>query len=401
MLPLPDDLLRDLDAIGAMSAVPTLLKTIREWTGLRYTLVARVLPDRWVACAVHDELNFGLAAGGELDVATTLCSHVRDSHQPIVIENVSLDPMYCGHPTPKMYNFQSYMAVPIFRRNGDYFGNVCGLDPLPRTLADEKTLSMMRLFAELISLQLEAGERERSNRLELDQQRTNARLREEFIAVLGHDVRNPLSAIRAGADLLLRRAAQESADGRVLQRIHSSTGRISALVDDLLDLARGRLGGGIALDWADVSDLDVRLQQVVAELRASHPTRPIAMEIAVASPVRCDARRIEQLLSNLLGNALQHGAPGAPVQVAVDGGGGALQIRVSNTGDPIGEEALSQLFQPYFRGGRSTAGQGLGLGLFIVAEIAKSHGGRVDVTSAAGLTTFTFSMDRPPSLPKA
>jgi signal transduction histidine kinase len=394
-----DDLQGDLDAIGMIGAVPTLLKTIREWTGLRYTLVARVLPDRWVACAVHDEINFGLAAGGELDVATTLCSHVRDSHQPIVIENVSLDPVYCGHPTPKMYNFQSYMAVPIFRRNGDYFGNVCGLDPLPRTLADEKTLSMMRLFAELISLQLEAVERERSNRLELDQQRTNARLREEFIAVLGHDLRNPLSAIRAGADLLLRRAARESADSRVLERIHSSTGRISALVDDLLDLARGRLGGGIALDWAEVPDLDVRLKQVVAELRASHPTRPIAMAIAVSSPVRCDARRIEQLLSNLLGNALQHGAAGAPVEVAVDGGGSTLQIRVSNSGDPIGEEALARLFQPYFRGGRSTAGQGLGLGLFIVAEIAKSHGGRVDVTSAGGLTTFTFSMGHPPSLP--
>jgi sigma-B regulation protein RsbU (phosphoserine phosphatase) len=394
---LPEELQKDLDAIAAMSAVPTLLKTIREWTGLRYTLVARVLPERWIACAVHDEIDFGLGVGGELDVATTLCSHVRDSHQPIVIEDVNHDPVYCGHPTPKMYNFQSYMAVPIFRRNGDYFGNVCGLDPLPRSLSGEKTLAMVQLFAELISLHLEADERARSNRIELDQQRTASRLREEFIAVLGHDVRNPLSAIRAGADLLLGRAAQGSADQRVLQRIHASTGRISALVDDLLDLARGRLGGGIALDWAEVPDLDQRVRQVVSELRASHPTRSIALEVSIAGPVRCDARRIEQLLSNLLGNAVQHGAAGAPVSVFVNGGGNALQIRVSNVGAPIGEDTLSQLFQPYFRGGKSTSGQGLGLGLFIVAEIAKSHGGRVDVASANGSTAFTFSMGTPPS----
>src|SRR3954449_1875278 len=99
---LPEELQKDLDAIAAMSAVPTLLKTIREWTGLRYTLVARVLPERWIACAVHDEIDFGLGVGGELDVATTLCCHVRDSHQPIVIEDVNHDPVYCGHPTPKM-----------------------------------------------------------------------------------------------------------------------------------------------------------------------------------------------------------------------------------------------------------------------------------------------------------
>lgn len=386
-----DDIERDVAAISRISAVPTILQTIRQSTGLRFTLIARVLPDRWVACAVHDEIAFGLSAGGELDVATTLCSAVRDTHQPIIIENAELDPVYRGHPTPKLYGFQSYMAVPIFRRDGEYFGNVCGLDPLPCRLNDEKTLSMLRLFSELISLQLEAEERHEENRRELDLQQEASKLREEFIAVLGHDVRNPLYAIQVGTELLLRKGG-EGTDQRVLERIRSSADRIRALVDDVLDLTRGRLGGGISIERTLVADLEPRLRHVVAEVQALHPTRTIDLQLAIAGPVRCDARRIEQLLSNLLSNAFQHGAIDTPVRVAVSGGGNALRIQVENHGAPISTETRGRLFQPYFRAGPRGAGEGLGLGLFIVAEIAKSHGGSVAVTSGEGLVTLTFSM---------
>lgn len=385
-----DSIERDITAIARIGAVPTILRTIRESTGLRFTLVARVLPDRWIACAVHDEIEFGLGVRGELDVATTLCSRVRDTLQPVIIDHVEADPVYCEHPTPKMYGFESYIAVPIFRRNGAYFGNICGLDPLPRQLRDGKTLSMMQLFSELISLQLEAEERHEGDRLELARQREAGRLREEFIAVLGHDVRNPLQAIGTGVDALLRRAADDD-ERRVLERVRSSTRRIGALVDDLLDLARGRLGGGIALDLDEVGDLEPRLRQVVAEVQALHSAQ-IALDAAISDPVRCDPKRMEQLLSNLLSNAVQHGATGSPVHVSIRGGGTALQIDVVNQGETLSEEARRRLFQPYFRAGASRGQGGLGLGLFIVAEIAKSHGGRVEVTSEAGSTRFAFSM---------
>jgi hypothetical protein len=102
----------DLAAIARISAVPTILRTIREATGLRFTLVARVLPDRWVACALHDEIQFGLDVGGELDVATTLCAKVRDTREPVVIDHASVDPQYCQHPAPKTYGFESYIAGP-------------------------------------------------------------------------------------------------------------------------------------------------------------------------------------------------------------------------------------------------------------------------------------------------
>ncbi len=388
---------RDLADVAKIEAVPTILRTIRELTGLRCTLIARVLPDQWVACAVHDEIAFGLRVGGELDVDTTLCREVRDTGRPVIIDHASADPVYANHPTPKMYGFESYISVPIFRQSGEYFGTLCGLDPLPHALNDERTRSLMKMFSDLISLQLEAEARYESNRVELDEQRAVAELRDQFIAVLGHDVRNPLSSIAMGTSLLLRKT-RDAGDRRVLERLRSSTLRIEALVDDLLDLARGQVGGGLHLETADVEDLEVRLRHVIAEIQASQPSRVIAFDVSVRGSVRCDEKRIEQLLSNLLANAVEHGAPRTPVTVDVGGTVDTFEIRVANEGEPIPSDAQARLFQPYFRGGfRAEQGgrrDGLGLGLFIVSEIAKAHSGHIQVVSAGQRTEFTFSMPR-------
>ena len=387
------DIARDLAAIARIEAVPTILRTIRESTGLRFTLITRVLPDRWVSCAVHDEIDFGLPPGSELDVATTLCSQVRDTHEPVVIEHASDDPAFCGHPAPRMYGLESYIAVPIFRQSGEYFGNICGLDPEPRTLREGKTLNMLRLFSQLISLQLAAEERHQANQTELGEQRETSELREQFIAVLGHDLRNPLSSIGMGTELLLRRIS-DAGDRRVLERIRSSARRIGALVDDVMDLARGRFGGGIKLRAREVADLATRLRHVIDEVQAAHPSRPIELSSTLAGPVTCDEQRIEQLLSNLLANAIAHGDGGTPIAVALRGDGDTVELSVHNQGAPIPAQARPRLFQPYFRGGKSDPRDGLGLGLYIVSEIARSHGGSVEVDSVERGTTFPLRMPR-------
>jgi signal transduction histidine kinase len=384
---------QDLSAIARIGAVPVILRTVRELTELRFTLVARVLPDRWVACAVHDEIAFGLRAGGELDVNTTFCSVVRENNEPVVMDHASQDPKYKDHPTPKMYGFESYVAVPLYRKNGEYFGTLCGLDPLPRPVNNEKTLSTFKLFAELISTQLEAEEQHTQDRAELVTQREAAQLREQFIAVLGHDVRNPLGSIIMGTELLLRRAT-DSGDRRTLERVRASARRIGALVDDVLDLARGQLGGGLELVQAEVGDLVTRLQHVIDEVQASHPTRPISVEVSAMHPVRCDEKRVEQLLSNLLANAVQHGASHTPIQVRLGGDETTFSLSVANRGETIPARIRANLFQPYFRGGLTGRGDGLGLGLYIVSEIARAHAGTIAVTSDEGTTVFTFTMPR-------
>jgi GAF domain-containing protein len=137
---------------------------------------------------VRDEIAFGLTPGGELQVATTICDEIRDSGQAVVIDHVTEDVNFCHHPTPKMYGFQSYISVPIFRPDGRFFGTLCAIDPRPARLNTPETVGMFRLFADLIAFHLDAQERLRLSETALLDERQTAQLREQFFAVLGHDL---------------------------------------------------------------------------------------------------------------------------------------------------------------------------------------------------------------------
>lgn len=137
------DISADIATIARINAVPAILQVICETTGMRFAAVARVTENHWVACAVLDTLGFGLDAGGELDVATTLCHEIRSTHQTIVIDKASEDKQYCGHHTPKLYRFESYISVPVFRTDGSFFGTICALDPNPAALKGSAIQPMM------------------------------------------------------------------------------------------------------------------------------------------------------------------------------------------------------------------------------------------------------------------
>lgn len=381
----------DVSAISRITAVPAILQVISDTTGLRFAAVARVTGDSWTACAVLDRINFGLKAGGELDVATTLCHEVHTSQETIVISKVSEDARYRAHHTPKIYGFESYVSSPVFRTDGSFFGTVCALDPLPANLSTRSTQAMMESFAKLIAVQLDAEERlEATEAALLDAQQT-AELREQFIALLGHDLRNPLSSIMSGAQLLLRRSQEPSITG-IADHMLTATRRASRLVDDVLDFARGRLGNGIPLNISDSDDLHRTLRHIVSEMQSSHPLRNLECEIEPLGTIRCDADRLAQLLSNLLANALTHGHADGRVWVKARVEAGTFILAVNNQGDPIAPERLANLFQPYWRE-PSSSQSGLGLGLYIANEIALSHGGSMRADSAAETgTTFVFSM---------
>jgi signal transduction histidine kinase len=381
----------DILAISRISAVPAILQVISNTTGLRFAAVARVTDDSWTACAVLDRINFGLQPGAELDVATTLCHEIHASHETIIISKVSEDARYCDHHTPKIYGFESYVSSPVFRTDGSFFGTVCALDPLPANLPEGTTRAMMESFAKLLAIQLEAEERFEATEAALMDARQTAELREQFIALLGHDLRNPLSSIMSGAQLLLRRSNEPSVTG-VAEHMLTATHRASRLVDDVLDFARGRLGNGIPLNIRDCNALHETLAHIVSELRSSYPQRRLQSEIETLPTVRCDSDRLAQLLSNLLANALTHGAADGVVRVSARIEAGRFILAVNNPGEPIPPERLAQLFQPFWREPSSNQ-SGLGLGLYIANEIALSHGGRMQATSTSEAgTTFVFSM---------
>jgi sigma-B regulation protein RsbU (phosphoserine phosphatase) len=227
----------------------------------------------------------------------------------------------------------------------------------------------------------------------LRSERETAELREQFIAVLGHDLRNPLAAISAGARILQRSGAlHEHKELRVLDMINTTVTRMSGLIDNVLDFARGRLGGGITLSRDASRPLEPVLEQVVDELRTASRGRVIETRIAITEPVNCDRTRVGQLVSNLIGNALKHGAPNEPVRIGASTEGGVFELWVANAGDPIPATAMDKLFEPFFRGEVRDSRQGLGLGLHIASQIAKAHGGRIAVTSTPEETRFVFTM---------
>lgn len=386
------DLEADIAAIARVQAVPTILEVVCAATGLGFAAVARVTEDRWIACGVRDGIGFGMKPGDELKVQTTLCHEVHGSRDAIVIDHVADDDVYQRHHIPAMYGFQSYISVPIILADGSFFGTLCALDPRPARLKTPETVGMFKLFAELIAFHLNAHQQLAASNASLLDERETAELREQFIAVLGHDLRNPLAAIKGGAEIVQRTPINNKAASMV-RVIQKSVARMSDLIDDVLDFARGRLGSGLTLQPAN-QPLAPVLRQVVAEMQASFPDREIRLDMAFPDPIECDHGRVAQLVSNLLGNALTYGIANRPVSIRVRGDDTGFDLSVANHGNPIPPSAMERLFMPFSRGAVRPSQQGLGLGLFIASEVARAHQGTLDAVSTAEETRFTFRMPR-------
>ena len=218
---------------------------------------------------------------------------------------------------------------------------------------------------------------------------------ERFVAMLGHDLRNPLAAINMGIGLLRRDPAGPLAK-RTLDRIASSTRRMTRMVEQILDLSRARLGGGIAVDPAPM-DLRAMLTAVTDEVRAAHPDRVLDVQCPAISGI-WDRDRLEQVFSNLVSNAIHHGHADSPIRIVAGQDADRVHISVHNEGPPIPDLMRAMLFDPFRRGDRDASASkssGLGLGLFISRELVLAHGGDIDVHSTAiGGTTFRVTLPR-------
>ena len=241
-------------------------------------------------------------------------------------------------------------------------------------------LTMVRLHGETARQAADLATREQ-------QLRGAGQFREEFIGVVGHDLRNPLSAIRTGAHILLKREGLDAAAVAVAGRIASSADRMSRMIDELLDFTRGRLGGGIPIRRSAVDLADV-CREVVEELRAARPDRAVDLRVTGDTRGRWDSDRLTQLVSNLVGNALQHSPAGTRVEVRVTRTNDHVAVMVLNQGAPIPQDLIGRIFEPFRRAGQSGERSGLGLGLYICERIVNAHGGTIGVTSSPQQTAF-------------
>jgi sigma-B regulation protein RsbU (phosphoserine phosphatase) len=355
-----------------------------------------------------------LDPGGRIfKVNKTLCNWVGYAPEHLVgkrlgdLLNIAGRMFYETHIAPllRMQGFFNEVALDLVNQNGDRMPVIA--NAAERRAADGSVISTRltllkatdrrRYERELLDARDQSRSSEAAARANLEDERKTSELREQFIAVLGHDLRNPLASISAGARILLRQAKGETETQiqtrtQVLQMMQTTVMRMSGLIDNVLDFARGRLGGGITLSRDANRPLQPVLQQVVDELRTAMPDRVIESDFRIAGPVNCDRSRIGQMVSNLLGNALTHGAPDKPVRIVASTDDGMFVLWIANAGEPIPEAAMTDLFQPFFRGTVRASLQGLGLGLHIASEIAKAHEGELAVTSTAEETRFTFRM---------
>jgi signal transduction histidine kinase len=217
-----------------------------------------------------------------------------------------------------------------------------------------------------------------------------------LLGMIGHDMRSPLQTIQTTASYLVALNAGEKVSEAASCLILSGT-RIKALLDDLVDFNRTRLGLGINIAPTNV-DLASLFANELEQLRAAHPDRQLELETVGDTQGFWDGPRLQQLLDNLVLNAIKYGAPDAPVRVVVTGEETTVHFKVGNAGPPIEPSTLDRIFDPLTRGAaherKHDADEGLGLGLYIAREIAKAHGGEIEARSDETETVFTVRLPR-------
>lgn len=374
------DFSSDLQAIGSIDAVPVILSMVKHMTGMRFAAVARVTESKWIACAVDDSIDFGLLPGGELVLESTICHEIRQHHQPVIFGHASQHPLFSTHHTPKTYGLESYISIPIIKADGEFFGTLCAIDSVPANLDDSAIEKTLTLFAQLIAMSLDTQGHLHATKTALADANEMGRLREQFIAVLGHDLRTPLSAIRMSADLLDSKV-EDKRSRTLLSAIRTSSVRMGVLIENILDFARGRLGSGIPVQRKLVDDLQQTLRQTLEEIQVAYPQAKFIDSLEVPAGVYCDPLRISQLLSNLLGNAVTHGSIAEPIVLKAFAEGDEIVISLTNQGTPIPPALMPLLFEPFSRSEAGQRHEGLGLGLYIAGQIANAHNGTLSVTS--------------------
>ncbi len=253
----------------------------------------------------------------------------------------------------------------------------------------DDALALLRVTADRAALALECDrlDRERAHALEAMRRaeadvESRRKAVDYILGIVGHDLRNPLGAVHMSAVLLQKKGGLAGWQARTVERMRSSAGRMGRIIADLLSYTRTRLGNGLPINRRP-SDLREIVGRVVDELSAVNADREIAVAADGDLCGEWDPDRLEQVASNLVSNAVDHGDPAAPVRVELAGEREHVVLRVSNPGLPMPPEVLAHLFEPFSRGPdeKSRKASGLGLGLFISREIVRGHGGDIAAVS--------------------
>jgi signal transduction histidine kinase len=378
-----------LEVFSRLDMVQTALQVLRQSTKLRVAVVAHVTEVSWTACAVLGETSFGLKPGDNLPLETTFCNTVRHECAPLLINNAAAEPRFLTHPARSLYGVESYIAVPINRRDGSFFGVLCALDAEPAQLSDTD-FEIFYLLADLIAFELEASEQQQKQAADL-------RALEDFIAIAVHDLRQPLTTVLGRAQLLARQMHREKLSPSLLTSattLVTQARRAVLLSETLLDMAHME-AGSFVLNLTEF-DLVALARDVLDDIRMTASGYQLVLEAPESALIYADKSRLFQVLRNLVDNAVKYTQSDAgPIVLSIDTSQSeGVQLSVIDSGQGIGSEELPLLFARRFRAANAV-GQGIsgsGLGLYIVRTIIEAHGGtiRAELTASGGLAIIFF-----------
>lgn len=393
-----EHLLKDVERIQSLDVVPTILELVCRSTGMGFAAVARVTEDKWITCAVKDDIAFGLKPGSELVVATTICNEIRGHHQPVVIDEVCSDAAFADHHTPKMYGFQSYISIPIFLKNGDFFGTLCAIDPRPFPLKENNTVKMFQLYADLISFHLLAQEQaEAKNQLLKSISGKLKHSQEEidqYAHISQHTLQEPLRKLQLFSDLMIsdKTLSETHMAKELALEINMLARGFSAMITELGTFSSipGNTHGFTSINLNNIlTDTVTLLQSNIIEKNA-------VVDIQLLPTISGITSQIGRLFINLVDNALKYSRPDTTAVIKVyaqipleeeilsaglDVGVAYYKICIEDNGVGIHKADMPHIFNLFTRVNIRPNDTGVGMGLPQSRRIMRNHNGALVVSS--------------------
>ena len=380
----PSSTVESVELLTSLDSVAALLRVVCDISGLGVATVAEVTEQRWIACAVEDRIAFGLQPGAELDLESTLCNHVRSSHDAVIISDVTQNPTYCDHPAPGLYGWKSYLSVPVFRPNGTFFGTLCAFDPQPAPRLEQRpVIDTLDGFARLLGELLAREEQRREASPGARGDRDLTPLREQLLVLLEEDLQRPLQAL----------AKEASADAAQAQRLQAEAQRLAERSAAAADFVRVRLGHGLPLKLTLVEGVNERLTNLLATLQARFPDQTLGSELPeLPAAVRLDLPRLLQAMGALLEWVASRNPAGGTLLLRGELDERCYRLAVESRTAVVDPGSLSQVFQPALTEATPEQPARLELSLYLAQEVARGHGGSLVARLDDGRLRFLLTL---------